>query len=60
MLKTLIFWLLELEGGEKDMARLWTVEIINGAETFAHVPAKLKEKVRQLLIVAECEDLIVE
>ena len=42
------------------LAMLWTIQIINGKKTFAQVPAKLKEQVRQLLIDAGCEDLIIE
>ena len=50
-----------LTKGERDMlAMLWTIQIINGKKTFAQVPAKLKEQVRQLLIDAGCEDLIIE
>ena len=50
-----------LTKGETDMlAMLWTIQIINGKKTFAQVPAKLKEQVRQLLIDAGCEDLIIE
>ena len=50
-----------LTKGEKTMlAMLWTIQIINGKKTFAQVPAKLKEQVRQLLIDAGCEDLIIE
>ena len=50
-----------LTKGEKTMlAMLWTIQIINGKKTFAKVPAKLKEQVRQLLIDAGCEDLIIE
>lgn len=46
---------------EKDMlAMLWAQQIILGKKTFAQVPAKLKEQVRELLIDSGCEDLIIE
>ena len=43
--------------GEEMMAMLWCQQIILGKKTFAQVPAKLKEQVRQLLIDSGCEDL---
>lgn len=46
--------------GEDMMAMLWTQQIILGKKTFAQVPVKLKEQVRELLIDSGCEDLIVE
>lgn len=42
------------------MAMLWTQQIMFGKKTFAEVPAKLKSKVRELLIDSGCEDLITE
>ena len=42
------------------IAKLWTDRIIAGDKTFAQVPAKLKEQVRQLLIDSGHEDLIIE
>ena len=44
----------------EDMAVVYATLIIKGKKTFAQVPAKLKEQVRQLLIDAGCEDLIIE
>ena len=47
--------------GEKTMlAMLWATQIILGKKTFAQVPAKLKEQVREILIDAGCEELIIE
>lgn len=40
------------------MAMLWAQQIMLGKKTFAEVPAKLKSKVRELLIDSGCEDLI--
>lgn len=46
---------------EKEMlAMLWANQIILGKKTFAQVPAKLKEQVREILIDLGCEDLIEE
>lgn len=42
------------------MAMLWTQQIMLGRKTFAEVPAKLKSKVRELLIDSGCEDLVTE
>lgn len=42
------------------MAMLWAQQIMFGKKTFAEVPAKLKSKVRELLIDSGCEDLITE
>lgn len=40
------------------IARLWCDEIIAGRRTYHEVPAKLKAKVKELLIKAGREDLI--
>lgn len=46
---------------EKEMlAMLWANQIILGKKTFAQVPVKLKEQVRQILIDLGCEELIEE
>ena len=42
------------------LAMLWANQIILGKKTFAQVPTKLKERVREILIDAGCEDLIEE
>lgn len=42
------------------MAMLWAQQIMFCKKTFAEVPAKLKSKVRELLIDSGCEDLITE
>ena len=63
MLNALRIWLIEklLRREEIDMlAMLWANQIILGKKTFAQVPAKLKEQVREILIDAGCEDLIEE
>lgn len=63
MLDALRLWIIErlLKKEEIDMlAMLWANQIILGKKTFAQVPAKLKEQVREILIDAGCEYLIEE
>lgn len=42
------------------IAMLWTNQIILGNKTYAEVPRLLKAKVKELLIEAGCEDLVIE
>lgn len=42
---------------EYMMAMLWAQQIMLGKKTFAQVPAKLKEQVKELLIDSGCADL---
>ena len=42
------------------MAVVYATMIIKGRKTFADVPARLREQVRQVLTDLECEDLIEE
>lgn len=42
------------------MAMLWAQQIMFGKKTFAEVPVKLKNKIRELLIDSGCEDLVTE
>lgn len=42
------------------MAIIYATLIVKGKKTFAQVPDKIKEQVRQVLIDLECEDLITE
>ena len=46
--------------GRFMIAMLWANQIMMDKKTFAQVPRLLKDKVRELLIDAGCEDLIVE
>lgn len=46
--------------GKFMIAMLWANQIMMGKKTFAQVPRLLNDKVRELLIDAGCEDLIVE
>lgn len=46
--------------GEYMMAMLWAQQIMLGKKTFAQVPTKLKDQVRELLIDSGCEDLVIE
>ena len=42
------------------MAVIYATLIIKGKKTFAQVPVKIQEQVREVLIDLECEDLITE
>lgn len=39
---------------------LWGIQIMKGKKTFADVPEKLKEGVKEILIDAGCEELVTE
>lgn len=54
----LILWLCGKEVDE--MAVIYATLIVKGKKTFAQVPVKLQEQVRQVLIDLECEELIGE
>ncbi len=54
----LLLWLLILTGkGVLDLAVVYATLIIKGKKTFAQVPDKLKEAVREILIALECPEL---
>lgn len=58
MLRLLLFLLCRKE--VETMAIIYATLIVKGKKTFAQVPDKIKEQVRQVLIDLECEDLITE
>lgn len=47
---SLLFQILFGKGGKDMMAMLWAQQIMLGKKTFAQVPAKLREQVRELLV----------
>ena len=47
-------------GGIDMMAMLWAQQIMLGKKTYAQVPIKLKEQVKEILMDSGCEDLITE
>ena len=49
-----------LNGGELVMAMFFAQRVILGNTEFKDVPAKLKDQVKELLIDAGLEDLVVE
>ena len=49
-----------LGGGELIMAMFFAQRVILGKTEFKDVPAKLKDQVKELLIEAGLEDLVVE
>ena len=46
--------------GVKDMAVVYATLIVKGKKTYADVPTKLKEQVKQILIDLDCSELIIE
>ena len=59
----ILLWILLIIAGKEErgmLAMLWANQIILGKKTFAQVPAKLKDQVREVLIDLGCEDLIIE
>ena len=53
----LLFLIYLLWKGVKDMAVVYATLIVKGKKTFAQVPDKLKEAVRDILIALECPEL---
>lgn len=53
----LLFCLMFTRKGVKDVAVVYATLIIKGKKTFAQVPDKLKEAVRDILIALECPEL---
>lgn len=58
MLRLLLFLMLRKE--VYTMAIIYATLIVKGKKTFAQVPAKIQNQVREVLIDLECEDLITE
>lgn len=52
----LLFWILAGKG-VLEMAVVYATLIVKGKKTFAQVPDKLKEAVRDILIALECPEL---
>lgn len=44
----------------KNMAVIYATLIVKGKKTFAEVPEKIKDKVKEVLIDIDCADLIGE
>lgn len=60
MLNRLIFRLLFGKEVETMVAMLWVNQILLGKKSYADVPARLKEQVKELLTDAGKEDLVTE
>lgn len=58
MILYILYALLRKEVG--DMAEIYVALIIKGRRTYASVPARLKEQVKQILIDLELENLVEE
>ena len=55
MLRLLLFFVLRKE--VEEMAVIYATLIIKGKKTFAQVPEKIREQVREVLIDLECPEL---
>lgn len=53
----LLFLIYLLWKGVKDMAVVYATLIVKGKKTFAQVPERLKEQVREILIALELPEL---
>lgn len=58
MLRLLLFLMLGKE--VYTMAIIYATLIVKGKKTFAQVPARIQNQVREVLIDLECEELITE
>lgn len=58
MLRLLLFLMLGKE--VYTMAIIYATLIVKGKKTFAQVPERIRNQVREVLIDLECEDLITE
>lgn len=58
MRRLLLFLLCRKE--VETMAIIYATLIVKGKKTYAQVPDKIKEQVKQILIDLECDDLITE
>ena len=56
----MIFYYYFLKQEENVMAMVYVSLIVKGKKTFAQVPDKLKDEVREILIDIDCEYLIEE
>lgn len=60
MLRELIIDLLMTKEEKEMVAMLWAQKIIYGKKNFSDVPEKLKDKVREILIESDLEELMKE
>lgn len=58
MLRLLLFFVLRKE--VEEMAVIYAALIVKGKKTFAQVPEKIREQVRQVLVDLECPELAEE
>ena len=58
MLSFILKWIFRWE--VNDMAVVYATLIIKGKKTFAQVPDRLKEQVKEVLIDLDCEHLIAD
>lgn len=60
MLRELIIDFLFKKEEKEMVAMLWAQRIIYGKKNFSDVPLKLKEKVKEILIESDLEELVME
>ena len=58
MIRLLLFFMLRKE--VEEMAVIYATRSIKGKKTFAQVPEKIREQVRQVLVDLECPELAEE
>lgn len=59
-LLTNLFILLQNSGGKEMMAMLWAQQIMLEKKTYAQVPRRLKDKVKEILIDSGMEELVTD
>jgi hypothetical protein len=59
-LLTNLFILLQNSGGKEMIAMLWAQQIMLEKKTYAQVPRRLKDKVKEILIDSGMEELVTD
>ena len=59
-LLTNLFILLQNSGGKEMIAMLWAQQIMLEKKTYAQVPRRLKDKVKEILVDSGMEELVTE
>ncbi|RHP05529.1 hypothetical protein DWZ93_14350 [Dorea sp. AF36-15AT] len=59
-LLTNLFILLQNSGGKEMIAMLWAQQIMLEKKTYAQVPRRLKDKVKEILVDSGMEELVTD
>lgn len=59
-LLTNLIILMQSAGGKEMMAMLWAQQIMLGKKTYEQVPRLLKDKVKEILVDSDMEELVTE